>query len=476
MERNNKKDLKDSLLTKEEKEAARNDNPPKKDKQSTEDKKEDHAWGTDSKESKGVWYALKFTLPALWSGGWCVRFQVFLTAFMIVLAKVLNVIHPIILKFLIDTLLEGGTIYYLVILYCVVKFAADLVNNLREVSFANVAANSEVYIADKVYNHIQNQSLAFHLSRETGKIIRICSRGSQSFAQILRYTTFSIVPLFLELLMVVLVIGFFFPYWFFILVVVSIAAYILDTFIVTEWRAKFFKKMNTADNNYVQKATDSLLNFETVKYFNAEKHEEQRYMKALQEYKVENIKVTKSLVVLGLSQNIVINFGLLLNLLLANYMIVSGTLIIGDFVMLNTYILQIYAPLNFLGTMWRFIRQAMVDVEQIFELLDTDERIVEVPNTERSRIKQGEIEFKNVSFNYENDRNGKMIIDDICFTIPAKSRVALVGATGSGKSTIMRLLYRFYDTLEGQIFIDGQDISKMKISDLRANIAIVPQD
>ena len=466
--------LKESLLSKEEKKEAKNGhsiNPT-----STADKVKDHAWGTDSKESKGVWYALKFTLPALWSGGFCLKFQVVLTVFMIILAKVLNVIHPIILKFLIDTILEGGTIYWLVIFYCVVKFLADLVNNLREVTFATVAANAEVYIADKVYNHIQNQSLAFHLNRETGKIIRICSRGSQSFAQILKYTIFSMMPLFLELTLVVIVIGFFFPYWFFLLVLFSIFAYIMDTFYVTEWRAKYFKKMNQADNNYVQKATDALINFETVKYFNAEKHEEERYMTALQAYKKQNIKVTRSLVVLGLSQNMVINFGLLLNLLLANYMIVNRTLNIGDFVMLNTYILQIYAPLNFLGTMWRFIRQAMVDVEQIFELLDTDERINEVPNTEKNRIKEGEIEFKNVSFNYENDRDGKMIIDDISFTIPAKSKVALVGMTGSGKSTIMRLLYRFYDTLEGQIFVDGQDISKMKISDLRANIAIVPQD
>lgn len=392
------------------------------------------------------------------------------------LAKVLNVCHPIILKFAIDALVAGDQIYYLVILYCVVKFAADLVNNLRETSFAKVSANAEVYIADKVYNHIQNQSLAFHLKRETGKIIRICSRGSQSFSQILRHTIFNIGPLFLELLLVVLIIGFFFPYWFFILVCLSIIAYMVDTFYVTEWRARYFKAMNTADNNYVQKATDSLLNFETVKYFNAEKHEEERYMEALKIYKKENIKATRSLVVLNISQNFVTNLGLLLNLLLANYMIVSGELIIGDFVLLNTYMLQIYAPLNFLGTMWRMIRQSMVDVEQIFELLDTDERIYNVKNPEQSRINQGEIEFKNVSFNYDNEKDGKMILDDVSFSIPSKSKVALVGATGSGKSTIMRLLYRFYNTVEGQIFVDGQDISKMKTSDLRSHIAIVPQD
>lgn len=284
---------------------------------------------------------------------------------------------------MIDALVDGQSIYALVALYTVAKLAADLVNNIREVTFAHVAANAEVQIADKVYNHIQNQSLAFHLKRETGKIIRICSRGSQSFAQILRYVIFSIWPLFMELAFVVVVIGFFFPFWFFILVILSIVAYIVDTFVVTEWRAKFFKNMNTKDNNYVQKATDSLINFETVKYFNAEEHEEKRYMEALKEYKTANIKVTKSLVVLGLSQATIINIGLLLNLALANYMIMKGTLVIGDFVMINTYILQIYGPLNFLGTMWRFIRQAMVDVEQVFELLSTDERIYEIADPER---------------------------------------------------------------------------------------------
>ena len=199
-------------------------------------------------------------------------------------------------------------------------------------------------------------------------------------------------------------------------------------------------------------------------------------MEALQEYKKENINVTKSLMILNLSQSTIINIGLLLNLLLANYMITQGALVIGDFVMLNVYIIQVYGPLNFLGTMWRFTRQAMVDVENIFEIMDIDERIQEVPFPEHWFIKDGEIEFKNVSFNYENDIKGKMILNEISFKIPAKKKVAIVGTSGSGKSTIMRLLYRFYNALDGQILIDGQDISKLSLYDLRSNIAIVPQD
>lgn len=280
----------------------------------------------------------------------------------------------------------------------------------------------------------------------------------------------------LELVFTMIILGLYFPIWFFLLVLLCIVGYLVNTYLLTEWRAKYFKQQSVKDSAYVQKATDSLLNFETVKYFNAEEHEEKRYMDALQEYKVENVRVARSLVALNLSQASIINIGLVLNLLLANYMIMNGKLVIGDFVMLNAYILQIVSPLNFLGTMWRFVRQAMVDVEQIFELLETDEKIKEVPNPERCTIEKGEIEFKNVYFNYDNDKDKNMILDDVSFKIPFGKRVAIVGSTGSGKSTIMRLLYRFYETISGQILIDGQDISKITISDLRHKIAIVPQD
>lgn len=192
-----------------------------------------------------------------------------------------QVIHPLILKLVIDSLSKNESGYFYVVAYCLVKFGAEIVNNLREVTFATVSANAEVFIADKVYNHVQTQSLAFHLNRETGKIIRICSRGSGSFSSILRLTIFQIGPLILELAFVIIIIAYIFPWYFFIVILVSIVAYVTDTFLVTEWRAKYFKSMNIKDQNYNQKATDSLLNFETVKYFNAEKHEEERYMKAL---------------------------------------------------------------------------------------------------------------------------------------------------------------------------------------------------
>jgi ATP-binding cassette subfamily B protein len=233
--------------------------------------------------------------------------------------------------------------------------------------------------------------------------------------------------------------------------------------------------MNLKDNAYVQKATDSLLNFETVKYFNAEDHERDRYMKALQEYKVENVATTNSMVVLNISQSFLLFVGLLLNLLLGAYQIENGTFQVGDFVLLNTYILQVYGPLFFLGSFWRWIKQAMVDVDQIFEILEIEDKIPDPEHPQRLIRGDGEIEFKDVSFAYDKETE-KMIIDNISFKVEAGKSVALVGATGAGKSTIMRLLYRFYDVREGQIFVDGQDISKLRITDLRSKIGIVPQD
>ena len=233
--------------------------------------------------------------------------------------------------------------------------------------------------------------------------------------------------------------------------------------------------MNLKDNAYVQKATDSLLNFETVKYFNAEKHERDRYYTALNEYKVENVATTNSMALLNMSQCFLVFVSLILNLMLAAYMIDTGSLEVGDFVLLNTYILQVYGPLFYLGFFWRSIKQAMVDVEQIFELLEVSDTIAEIKSPQKAIQGPGEVEFKNVSFAYDKNTD-HMLIENINFKVEAGKSVALVGATGAGKSTIMRLLYRFYDVREGAIYIDGQDISKIKIQDLRSKIAIVPQD
>lgn len=255
--------------------------------------------------------------------------------------------------------------------------------------------------------------------------------------------------------------------------------YFMFTLLATEWRAKFFKLMSVADASYVQKATDSLLNFETVKYFNAEDHEEARFGVSLKKYKDANVAVAKSLVALNMSQACVVGGGLCATLILAYQAIVDQTVTfdVSDFIVFNLYVLQLYVPLGFLGTFWRFIRQSWTDVELVLDILEINQSIKEVENPIKADIHSGEIEFKNVSFSYDQalpKEEQRQILYNLSFKVPAGKTVALVGATGSGKSTIMRLLYRFYELDEGSILVDGQDITKMRIDDLRSNIAIVP--
>ena len=282
-------------------------------------------------------HTILFMIPILFKGNCQTKFQLLLTILLTLCAKVLAVTHPIVLKYIIDSLILGESSYYLIAIYIAVRIFSEICNQLREVAFAAISASAEVCITSKVYNHIQNQSLSFHLSRETGRIITICSRGSQSFANVLKFCFFNIGPLILEIGLVVFSVGFMLPVYFWILILFSMVLYILDTYVLTEWRAKYFRDMNNKSNAYNQKATDSLLNFETVKYFNAENHEQRRYNRALTEYASQNVITNNSMVVLNLSQNFCVFIGLIWNLMLGAYMIDTRTINAGDFVMLNTY-------------------------------------------------------------------------------------------------------------------------------------------
>ena len=280
-----------------------------------------------------------------------------------------------------------------------------------------------------------------------------------------------------EVALVIGAIGYIYSWKFFLYNFASMILYFLATWLMTEYRAKFFKDMTLKDASYVQRATDSLLNFETVKYFNAEDHEQNRFQFSLMEYKIANVRVSKSLVSLNMSQAFVILFGLCGTLLLGNQSIINGELDISDFVVFNLYVLQLYVPLSLLGTFWRFMRQNWTDVELVLDILETNEHIKELEKPLKADIHSGQIEFKNVSFTYDKKlekKDQRQILYGLSFTVPAGKTVALVGATGSGKSTIMRLLYRFYEVDGGEITIDGQDISQLRLDDLRSNIAIVP--
>lgn len=380
-----------------------------------EQKQKSGSWTGQVQQKAGVGEFLAFTWPFLWKGGWEVKLTTLFTFIMLLSSRVLTVIHPLILKRVIENItcepgnnsFEGGACpttedtYLWILYYAGVKLSAEVINYLREIPFAYVSANAEKHIAKTVHAHLQNQSLSFHLSRETGKVLRLVNKGSQSFASVMRYTMFTMLPTFLEVGFTVGVIGILYPLKYFWINFGTIILYFVVTIVCTEWRAKYFKKQSQADAAYVQKATDSLLNFETVKYFNAEKHERDRFYKSLLEYKKSTIVVALSLVTLNVAQAICISAGLTFTLLLAYRDILAGKLRVEDFVTFNVYIIQIYFPLNFIGTFWRFIRQSWTDVELVLEILKVNEAIKDDPNAIDAKITEGKIEFKNIRFTYD---------------------------------------------------------------------------
>lgn len=411
-----------------------------------------------AKQKAGAREFLAFTWPFLWRGGWDVKLTTFFTMIMLVVSRAMTVIHPLILKEVIVSITcqdkgQGNCpsqqdTYILIFFYAFMKFLAEVINYLREIPFSYVSANAEKHIAKTVHSHMNNQSLSFHLSRETGKVLRMVNKGSQSFASVMRYTMYTLAPTFLEICFTITIIGYLFPLKYLYINAGTIVAYFVITILCTEWRAKFFKKMSQMDAKYVQKATDSLLNFETVKYFNAENHERDRFYSSLLAYKETNITVAMSLVTLNCLQAVCISFGLTCTLIVAYGDIRKGVLEVSDFVTFNLYILQIYFPLGFIGTFWRYIRQNWTDVELVLEILKVDESTEEDDNAIKANINAGKIEFKNITFTYDADlkpEDQRVILDNISFTVPAGKSYALVGMTGSGKSTILRLLYRFYE-------------------------------
>jgi len=329
-------------------------------------------------------------------------------------------------------------------------------------------------IATTVFEHILGLSFRFHLNRETGTVLRVLQRGSGSFSTILRTVLFSFFPVFLQLFIVTLYLGVEYAYYYSFIILGSVVIYCAFTFFTTEWRTKIQKKMNESDNKYNSKATDALINYETVKYFNAEIHETRRYSRSFEGYKRESIKMTASLVFLNIGQQVCITAGLTASLVIIAQKVANGDKDVGDFIMINTFIAQLYMPLNWLGSYYRMIKQALVDVESLYKMLHEQPEIEDSENPVRLEFTRGEIEFKDVSFSYGPDL--PMILKTISFSVPAGKTVAIVGSSGAGKSTIVKLIYRFYEITEGSILIDGIDIRQITQNSLRNHIAIVPQD
>ena len=419
------------------------------------------------------WRALGSLLPFLWE----YRARVVLALTLLAVAKLANVGVPLVLKEIVDALDRPQTLLVLplffVIVYGALRLATSLFGELRDAVFAKVMQRSIRRIALKVFCHLHNLALRFHLDRQTGGLSRDIERGTAGIRFLLTFAVFNILPTLFEIGLVVAILLARYSVWFAVITFITVGTYIAFTFLVTEWRTKFRRAMNEMDSKANTTAIDSLLNYETVKYFNNEAYEARRYDDHLSSWELAATRTQTSLAALNAGQGAIIAVGMTSLLLLASQGVVSGTMTLGDLVMVNAFLIQLYMPLRFLGTVYREIRQALADMEKMFGLLGHATEIKDPPDAVDLRVERGDIRFEHVDFGYDSDRQ---ILFDINFELPTRHKVAVVGASGAGKSTLARLLFRFYDVTGGRILIDGQDIRNVTQASLRAAIGIVPQD
>jgi len=429
------------------------------------------------------WQTLRRVAPYLWPDGqgWVKR-RVVLALIFLIAAKLVSVTTPWLYKLAVDRLageapdtgmLLGLGAVGLVVAYGLARLGAVLFGELRDGVFVRVGQRAIRRLAIETFAHIHRLSLRYHITRKTGGLSRIIERGVKGVDFLLRFLLFSIGPLILELSMVAGIFAWVFGWQYAAVVLVTIGLYVLFTFKVTEWRVKLRREMNDQDTDANQKAIDSLLNFETVKYFNAETREADRYDGAMRQYETAAVKTGLSLSFLNAGQALLITTGLVIVMGMSAMGVQAGTFTVGDFVMVNAYMIQITMPLGFLGTVYREIRQALVDMGQMFALLGQPAEVTDAPGAPALQVRGGEIRFDNVRFSYEVERE---ILKGISFRVGPGERVALVGTSGSGKSTIGRLLFRFYDIQSGTILIDGQDVRSVTQSSLHHAIGVVPQD
>ncbi|HAD25573.1 MAG TPA: metal ABC transporter permease [Alphaproteobacteria bacterium] len=432
-------------------------------------------------------------LPYLWPQGLPgLRLRVVLAMILLLISKLIIVYVPFLYKAAVDSLSggvagEGADIatrvarhidllavpLALIVAYGVARALHQIFAQGRDAIFADVGQHAMRQVALKTFQHVHGLSLRFHLERRTGGLSRTIDRGIKGIDFLLRFTLFNIAPTLIEILLVAGVMLYVFDIWFMLATLAIVAFYVWFTFKVTEWRTRHRRIMNDRDTEANTKAIDSLLNFETVKYFNNEAHESARYDQALAGYQKAAVTTQKSLAFLNGGQGIIIAIGLALVMLMAANGVIAGRLTLGDFVLVNAMLIQLFVPLNLLGSVYREIKQSLIDMETMFNLLDEPAEIKDVPGAAALVVGAGEIRFDHVCFSYERERP---ILKDVSFTVPPGRKLAIVGPSGAGKSTISRLLFRFYDLDAGSITIDGQDIAKVTQRSLRAAIGMVPQD
>ena len=399
----------------------------------------------------------------------------------LVLSKVVTVATPYAFKHATDALTGGAdaattaatVVVFFVLAYGVGRIMMVILAQIRDAVFARVSQRAVKELAVRTFRHLHALSLKFHLERRTGGLSRIVSRGTMGIDTVLRFSLFNTFPTVLEIVLVAGILAWSYGWLYALVIIITVLAYVWFTYAATEWRINIRRDMNAADTDANTKAVDSLLNFETVKYFGNEEHEAKRYARSMESYETAAVKTWVSLSVLNSGQAVVYSIGLTVVMVMSALSVRAGTATVGDFVMINALMIQLYMPLNFIGSSYREIKQGLIDVEQMFTLLKVNAEIEDMPGAQPLKVRDAEVVFENVNFAYDVERP---ILRNLSLRVPPGKTVAIVGPSGAGKSTISRLLYRFYDVTSGRILVDGQDISQVTQKSLRASIGMVPQD
>ncbi len=426
-----------------------------------------------SNSNRADWQTLRSLLPYLMEFKW----RVIVAMSLLVFSKLANVSVPLVLKEIIDAMDKTKSVLvvpvFLIVGYGVLRLISTLFGELRDAVFANVTQRAIRRVALKVFEHLHSLSLRFHLDRQTGGVSRDIERGTRGIGFLLNFTLFNILPTLLEIGLVAAILLKKYSAWFAIITFITLVIYIAFTLFITEWRMVVRRTMNDLDSKANTRAIDSLLNYETVKYFGNEQYEADRYDHHMEHWEAAAVRNQTSLALLNSVQSVVIAIGITILMLLAADQVVKGKMTVGDLVLVNVYMIQLYMPLHFLGFVYREIRHSLADMEKMFSLLNEHREIADAPDATTLQVGSAEVRFERVSFSYAPDRQ---ILFDVSFAIPAGHKVAVVGASGAGKSTLSRLLFRFYDVQQGSILVNGQDIRGVTQTSLRAAIGIVPQD
>lgn len=435
-------------------------------------------------QDRNHWATVKSLLPYLWAPGRAdLRVRVIIAMAFLVFAKLLGVYVPFLFKDAVDALAPGvqpdgkqmlaAVPVALIIGYGVARVLTLLFGELRDAVFVKVGQHAMRQIALGTFRHLHNLSMRFHMDRKTGGLSRIIERGTRGIDFLLRFMLFNILPTLLEIVLISSIFWINFGALYALITFVCLVGYIYFTASITDWRLKFRREMNEQDTKANSKAIDSLLNFETVKYFTNEAYEGDRYDKALAAYERAAVRSQLSLTLLNVGQGLIISLGLVAVLWMAAKGVVEGQFTIGEFVLVNSLLIQIYMPLNFLGFVYREIKQSLTDMEKMFDVLRTDADVKDEPDAKPLQIDGGAVSFEKVCFEYNPDRR---ILHGVSFDVPSGTTTAIVGASGAGKSTVSRILFRFYDIASGNVSIDGQDIRAVTQKSLREQIGVVPQD